>query len=368
MLLVTHGWRKENKLFCCMLWAQKDKDRFIHYQTRAIWLLLHWKKHFVTAVNVVTERHKFRQRTQRTDETINQFLAALWELSAACDFGDMEEQMLCDQLVEWAASYHIRDRLLLELDLILNKAVSIAVQMETALNNSEILSDTSQVWAIQSHRNTKQLPSSSSERPVANSRQRRSCYHCGSSNHLANNLSCPATKAVCSSCGNIVHFAKVCRLSQKRVWDCHTGDHCIIHEWACDGERQNSLGCFSTDVFHDGKSAVGTLYIVMSGSPLLRTDLLKALNCRIEGDTVITNDFWIASSTYCRLCKWIHTQSEGKAGYCTCSAKIEKTTIVSETSCFWWTQNRVDVSPRVSPIVLTQKRWWNPHVYRFKGA
>lgn len=44
------------------------------------------KKHFVPAVNVVAERHKFRQRTQRTDETINQFLAALRELSAACDF------------------------------------------------------------------------------------------------------------------------------------------------------------------------------------------------------------------------------------------------------------------------------------------
>lgn len=49
------------------------------------------------------------------------------------------------------------------------------------------------------------------------------------------------------------------------------------------------LGCFSTEVFHDGKSAVGTFYIVQSGSPLLGMDLLKALNCRIEGDTMITN-------------------------------------------------------------------------------
>lgn len=29
---------------------------------------------------------------------------------------------------------------------------------------------------------------------------------------------------------------------------------------------------------------------VTSGSPLLGMDLLKALHCRIEGDTVITND------------------------------------------------------------------------------
>lgn len=40
------------------------------------------------------------------------------------------------------------------------------------------------------------------------------------------------------------------------------------------------LGCFSTDVFYAGKP----------GSPLLGTDLLKALNCRIESDTVTTKE------------------------------------------------------------------------------
>lgn len=83
--------------------------------------------------------------------------------------------MLRNQLVMQAANLRIRNRLLLEPDLTLNKAVTIAVQMETALKNSEILSDTSQVRAIQSHRNVKQplrnrktIPASSSERTVSN--------------------------------------------------------------------------------------------------------------------------------------------------------------------------------------------------------
>lgn len=49
------------------------------------------------------------------------------------------------------------------------------------------------------------------------------------------------------------------------------------------------LVCFSTDVFHDGSTAVGTFYIVRSGSPLLGMDLLKVLYCCIVGYTVTDN-------------------------------------------------------------------------------
>lgn len=178
---------------------------------------------------------------------------------------------------------------MLEPDLTLNKAVSIAVQMETALKNLEILSDTSQVQAIQSHRNVKQQdrktsPSSSSVHPVANARQWCSCYHCRSNSHLANKPSCPAIRAVCNSCGKIGHFAKVCRSSQKQVREIVIPELTVLyinvsilpesiyrkHFSSCtlnpakvilvsySRETIPVLVCFSTDVFHDGSSAVGT--------------------------------------------------------------------------------------------------------------
>ena len=87
------------------------------------------KKHFVPKVNVIAERHKFRQRAQRPDETVNEFLAALRQLAAACEFGNMEEQMLRDQLIERVANTRIRDRLLLESDLNLAKATTLALQI-----------------------------------------------------------------------------------------------------------------------------------------------------------------------------------------------------------------------------------------------
>lgn len=56
--------------------------------------------HFVPKVNVVVTRHRFRQHSQRADETISQFLSALRELSSSCAYADMESEMPRDQLVK----------------------------------------------------------------------------------------------------------------------------------------------------------------------------------------------------------------------------------------------------------------------------
>ena len=60
------------------------------------------RAHFVQKVNVIAERHKFRQRAQRHDETMAQYVSALREMLALCDFGNVEEDMLRDQIVEKA--------------------------------------------------------------------------------------------------------------------------------------------------------------------------------------------------------------------------------------------------------------------------
>ncbi len=58
------------------------------------------KDFFIPEVNVVAERYRFRQRSQRAGETTDQYVAALHELSATCKFGVMEDEMIRDQLVE----------------------------------------------------------------------------------------------------------------------------------------------------------------------------------------------------------------------------------------------------------------------------
>lgn len=100
---------------------------------------------------MVAERHKFRPRP---DETVTEFLAA------ACELGDMEDQMLRDQMIERVANTRIGDRLLLESDLTMAKATTLALQIETGLRNADVLSDntaTARVRAIQSHPQTRIL-------------------------------------------------------------------------------------------------------------------------------------------------------------------------------------------------------------------
>ena len=46
---------------------------------------------FVPKVNVVAERYRFRQRSQHTGESTDQYVAALRELATTCEFGAMEE-------------------------------------------------------------------------------------------------------------------------------------------------------------------------------------------------------------------------------------------------------------------------------------
>lgn len=86
-------------------------------------------EHFMPSVNVVVERHTFRKRAQRPQESIVQYIASLRELAATCEFANTED-MIRDQLVEHVANPRIREKLLLKDKLTLTDAITIATQVE----------------------------------------------------------------------------------------------------------------------------------------------------------------------------------------------------------------------------------------------
>lgn len=156
---------------------------------------------FVPKVNTVVARHQFRQRAQRADETVPQYLAALRELAATCAYATMENEMLRNQLIEKAYAPAVRERLLLEPGLTLDSVITLACQVEHALQSSNVLTGGASVHAVaqeqpRQQRENRRRSDYPKNRPTQGAQH--TCYRCGSATHLANATQCPATKAKCN--------------------------------------------------------------------------------------------------------------------------------------------------------------------------
>ncbi|KAF7643879.1 hypothetical protein LDENG_00231610 [Lucifuga dentata] len=103
------------------------------------------KAHFIAKVNVVVEQHMFRKRVQGPNESILQYIAALRDLASTCDFGEMCKDMIRDKFVEHVASHRIRERLLLESGLTLEKAITLATETEAATVQAKTISGEQQI-------------------------------------------------------------------------------------------------------------------------------------------------------------------------------------------------------------------------------
>lgn len=166
------------------------------------------ERHFQPKVNVVAERYKFRQRAQLPGESIANYVAALRELGKTCEFGATEDEMIRDQIVEKINSSKIRERLLMEEALTLEKCVNVTGRMLNAARDAKAIgtrpTDVNSVsgQSISAHKSA----SGQNTRP-------RQCFRCGSSNHLANDSRCKARDKICSKCSKRGHFAVVCRSS-----------------------------------------------------------------------------------------------------------------------------------------------------------
>ena len=205
------------------------------------------KAHFTPMTNVVVERHTFRKRAQGPHETVSQYVAALRELASTCDFGDKADEMLRDQLIEYVTNANIREKLLLEPNLTLDKAMTIATQIESAAAQAKCMAGDKpslQVQAVQKKsfrpRHQNKPPTHAPSPTAATGKSSRACFRCGSDSHLANAPSCPAIKATCKSCQKRGHFARVCRSAPThQVREVEIPDVTVlcIQETACKSDK-----------------------------------------------------------------------------------------------------------------------------------
>ena len=168
------------------------------------------KAHFdPKPANILTSRHMFHCRNQAPSESIAEYMVDLRRLAARCEFGAFLDQALRDRLVFGIRSEYTQKQLLTQTDIKLSKVVELALSLEAAQKNSQVLKNTDPPVNAVHALSPKQY------RPSRDSQQKeKACYRCGSTSHVAS--TCGFRDAKCRFCGKVGHIARVCRSKLKR--------------------------------------------------------------------------------------------------------------------------------------------------------
>lgn len=184
--------------------------------------------YFVPKKNVIYERAKFNQRVQQPTESVDAFLTALYALAESCNYGSLHDELLRDRLVVGIRDTALSQKMQLDSQLTLTKAITMARQSEEVRRQQTDLrgemSTASKVAVDALHKakgkqwNATQLKAKGLKPGHAKAKAathtatgNKACHKCGKSpSHPA--VQCPARNAECHSCGKRGHYGKVCRL------------------------------------------------------------------------------------------------------------------------------------------------------------
>jgi hypothetical protein len=85
---------------------------------------------YIVKKNIVYERVQFNRRHQEPNETANEFITALFKLSETCEYGELRNQLIRDRLVVGIANDKLSEKLQMDKDLTLEKAINTIKQSE----------------------------------------------------------------------------------------------------------------------------------------------------------------------------------------------------------------------------------------------
>ena len=234
--------READKIFSTFVFSQPaegeadDRDNFDVVLTM-------FNNHFIPKRNVIHERSKFYGRNQMHGESVEQFLRALRELSATCDFADKEDESVRDRLVLGLLDTEVSQKLQLDETLTLKTAIDTArhyelikMQMQDQrskqvdkVNLSHSHSHTASAKPTKQHFSDQRGRGRPSQRRwTARSGPETGCGRCGlNHDHRAR---CPAKGKQCMKCRKFNHFSTVCRSARLNAIDHDLGQEEYVTE------------------------------------------------------------------------------------------------------------------------------------------
>ena len=173
--------------------------------------------HFIIKCNVIFERARFKMCVQTEGESVDTFITDLYTRAEFCNFGDLRDELLRDRIVVGIRDKALSERLQLEADLTLEKAVNLARQKEVVrkqqslMTNSVFTSPNIDVLKDAKHarqRSNQQQSRATSRAQISSKPDAKKCDRCFGPLHKR--IHCPARNSQCHSCGKTGNWKKSC--------------------------------------------------------------------------------------------------------------------------------------------------------------
>ena len=170
--------------------------------------------------NEVFERYTLWQRNQRQGENIDQWVNDLRILLSTCEYEQQIESSLRDRIVFGVEDIRVKERLLRESDLTLEKALDICHAAEASKEQMKEMASDSQCHEMNAIIRSKDMTvnrrkptrcvinAEASNASNHHSTQGGNCAYCGSKHPPCK---CPAYGVICSKYKGRHNFAKVCK-------------------------------------------------------------------------------------------------------------------------------------------------------------
>ena len=153
---------------------------------------------FLPKLNVTYERFLFFTRRQKENESFEQFMVALKNLSSSCEFGQLNEELVRDIFVSGIEDSALRESLLRIENLTIDSALKHCQAKELAVRRNEKIKPQMDVAELQNNKGVlKDMV-----------RTGRVCRQCG---YQHTHGKCPARGKTCNNCKKMGHFGKMCR-------------------------------------------------------------------------------------------------------------------------------------------------------------
>lgn len=187
-----------------------------------------YDEYFVGASRDFIERMKFNRRKQLQNETFEQFLNELRQMSKLCGFCDcMHDFMIMDRIIDGHKSQAVKEKLVAKDKLDLKVVINICRAMELTEANLKVVTESGadeskeeavkKVSALRGKYQHRKSKSSHSKSQYVKSHDnfQKVCKFCGQT-HVFKKALCPAWGKTCNVCRGENHFSSMCPKSSDK--------------------------------------------------------------------------------------------------------------------------------------------------------